>query len=194
MTRALRWSLSRPFSPARPSVNAGLGTVRRAGGVPLYPETQAYVRRVRARTADYTAPGSTGAAGTRSGRWVWPAAGPVSSGFGLRWGRLHAGIDVAVPVGTPVLAASTGTVVAAGPASGFGAWVKIAHPGGVSTVYGHLSSWSVTVGQPVTAGQRVALSGNAGRSSGPHLHFEVLVSGQPVDPAAFYAAQSDARS
>jgi murein DD-endopeptidase MepM/ murein hydrolase activator NlpD len=101
----------------------------------------------------------------------------VTSGFGPRWGRLHAGVDFAAPIGTPVYAASDGTVTAAGPASGYGQWFKIAHPGGVSTVYRHVSRWTVTVGQGVAVGQLIACSGNEGRSSGPHLHFETRVNG-----------------
>ncbi|MDP9434763.1 MAG: M23 family metallopeptidase [Actinomycetota bacterium] len=97
-------------------------------------------------------------------------------------------MDFAAPVGTPVYAASRGTVIAAGPASGFGRWVKIAHSGGVHTVYGHISSWSVQVGQAVRAGQEIARSGNEGSSTGPHLHFEVRSGSLPIDPMAFYAA------
>ena len=92
------------------------------------------------------------------------------------------------PIGTPVYAASHGTVVAAGPASGYGRWVKLAHPGGITTVYGHVSRESVIVGQAVQAGQLIAYSGNEGRSTGPHLHFEVRPQDRPVDPVAFYAA------
>ena len=88
-----------------------------------------------------------------------------------------------------MLAASDGTVVAVGPVAGFGQWVKIVHGGGVTTVYGHISSWTVTVGQAVRAGQLIANSGNMGESTGPHLHFEVRFDAEPVDPTAFYAAK-----
>jgi murein DD-endopeptidase MepM/ murein hydrolase activator NlpD len=177
-----------PLDLALAAYNAGLGAVQRARGVPPYPETQQYVRRIRALIAGYTDPARTAPGTGPAGSWVRPITGPVTSGFGQRWGRLHAGVDFGAPVGTPVHAASHGTVVAAGPASGYGNWVKIAHPGGVSTVYGHISRWTVTVGQPVAAGQVVAYSGNEGRSTGPHLHFETHVDGQPADPVAFYTA------
>jgi murein DD-endopeptidase MepM/ murein hydrolase activator NlpD len=171
------------------SYNAGLGAVRRHGGIPPYRETQDYVRRIRALLARYADPAGTAPGAGPPGSWVRPVTdAPITSGFGPRWGRLHAGVDFAAPVGTPVYAASTGTVLAAGPASGYGQWVKISHRGGVSTVYGHISGWTVSVGQPVAAGQLIAYSGNEGRSTGPHLHFETWSNGQPVDPVAFYAA------
>jgi murein DD-endopeptidase MepM/ murein hydrolase activator NlpD len=168
--------------------NAGLGAVQRAGGIPPYPETQNYVRRIRVLIADYADPAGTAPGAGPPGSWGRPITGPITSGFGPRWGRLHAGVDFAAPIGTAVYAASNGTVTAAGPASGYGQWVKIAHPGGVSTVYGHISRWTVTVGQAVRPGQLIAYSGNEGRSTGPHLHFEIHVNGRAVDPAAFYAA------
>jgi murein DD-endopeptidase MepM/ murein hydrolase activator NlpD len=112
----------------------------------------------------------------------------LTSEFGQRWGRLHAGVDFGVPIGTPIYAASDGTVLAVGPASGYGQWVKLSHPGRVTTVYGHISRWTVTVGQAVQPGQLIAYSGNEGRSTGPHLHFEVRPNDRPVDPVGFYAA------
>ena len=169
--------------------NAGLGAVQRHRGLPPYPETQDYLRRIRHLLADYADPGGTAPGAGPPGSWVRPVRSAlITSGYGPRWGRLHAGIDFGAPVGTPVYAASSGTVLAAGPASGYGQWVKLAHPGGVTTVYGHISGATVTVGQPVTAGQLIAYSGNEGRSTGPHLHFETWSNSQPVDPVAFYAA------
>jgi hypothetical protein len=93
--------------------NAGLGAVRRFGGVPPYSETQAYVQRIRHLVARYTDQPGTAPATGASGSWVRPISGPRTSGFGLRWGRTHAGVDFAAPVGTPVYAASRGTVIAA---------------------------------------------------------------------------------
>ena len=168
--------------------NAGLGAVQRYRGVPPFPETQGYLRRIRALTADYADPTASAPGTGPPGSWVRPITGPITSGFGPRWGRLHAGTDFGAPIGTPVYAASTGTVLAAGPASGYGQWVKLAHPGGITTVYGHISAWTVTVGQAVQVGQLIAYSGNEGRSTGPHLHFETRPGDSPVDPIAFYAA------
>jgi murein DD-endopeptidase MepM/ murein hydrolase activator NlpD len=169
--------------------NAGLGTVQRYRGVPPYSETQQYLQRIRQLLARYADPAGTAPGAGPPGSWVRPVtSAPITSGFGPRWGRLHAGIDFAAPIGTPVYAASNGTVLAAGPASGYGQWVKLAHAGGVTTVYGHISGWTVSVGQPVTVGQVIAYTGNEGRSTGPHLHFETWTNNQPVDPVAFYAA------
>ena len=137
----------------------------------------------------YTAPSPPPEAGGPSGGWVQPMTGRVTCGFGPRWGRLHAGIDIAAPIGTPVHAAQLGRVVAAGPAGGYGQVVKLEHPGGITTVYEHISRWTVSVGQAVHAGQVIALSGNEGRSTGPHLHFETRLHGRPVDPVAFYRSR-----
>ena len=177
-----------PIELALASYNAGLGAVQRYSGIPPYPEAQGYVRRIRTLMASYVDPADTAPGAGPPGTWTWPITGPITSGFGLRWGRLHAGVDVGAPIGTPVYAASNGTVVAAGPARGYGQWVKISHPGGISTVYGHISAWTVTVGQAVEPGQLIAYSGNEGRSTGPHLHFETRLDGQPVDPISLYAA------
>lgn len=105
----------------------------------------------------------------------------VTSNFGYRWGRLHAGTDVGVPIGTTVRASRGGQVITAGWVGGYGNCVMIDHGDGVVTVYGHLSEISVSVGQYVDQGQQIALSGNTGRSTGPHLHFEIRVNGVATD-------------
>jgi murein DD-endopeptidase MepM/ murein hydrolase activator NlpD len=117
-----------------------------------------------------------------SGGLIWPANGPVTSGFGYRWGRLHAGIDMGLPVGTPLRAAASGRVAIAGWTGGYGNYTCIQHAGALSTCYGHQSSIGVSVGQSVSQGQVIGASGNTGHSTGPHLHFETRVNGQPVDP------------
>ncbi|TFV76634.1 M23 family metallopeptidase [Blastococcus sp. CT_GayMR20] len=109
----------------------------------------------------------------------------LTSGFGARWGTLHAGIDLAAPMRTPEYAAMDGVVLEAGPASGFGLAVYIQHENGDVTVYGHMDSILVQAGQVVRAGETIALLGNRGQSTGPHLHFEVHVgglNGQKIDP------------
>ncbi|TFV65375.1 UNVERIFIED_ORG: M23 family metallopeptidase [Bacillus sp. AZ43] len=109
----------------------------------------------------------------------------LTSGFGPRWGTLHAGIDLAAPMHTPEYAAADGVVLEAGPASGFGLAVYIQHENGDVTVYGHMDSILVQPGQVVKAGDTIALLGNRGQSTGPHLHFEVHVgglNGEKVDP------------
>jgi murein DD-endopeptidase MepM/ murein hydrolase activator NlpD len=120
-----------------------------------------------------------------SGRFIWPLNGTLTSPFGYRWGRLHAGIDIAVPEGTPIRAADSGTVAIAGWVGGYGNYTCINHGGGMSTCYGHQSSIGVSVGSGVSQGQVIGYSGNTGNSTGPHLHFEVRVNGQPVDPMGY---------
>jgi murein DD-endopeptidase MepM/ murein hydrolase activator NlpD len=116
--------------------------------------------------------------------WRLPLKNPVqTSGFGYRWGRLHAGEDFGVPVGTPLTSMSTGTVSFAGPESGFGILVQIRYWDGTVSYYGHMSAVSVKVGQHVDPGQVVGESGNTGHSTGPHLHLEIHPNGgAPIDP------------
>ena len=116
---------------------------------------------------------------------IWPVSGPVTSPFGYRWGRLHAGIDIAVPIGTPIHAAASGTVALAGWVDGYGNYTCIDHGGGLATCYAHQSSLAVSVGTHVTQGQVIGYSGNTGHSTGPHLHFEVRINGTPVDPLGY---------
>ena len=113
---------------------------------------------------------------------AWPLSGRISSRFGPRWGRMHNGVDIAVPIGTPVKAAADGCVVFTGSRSGYGRLLILDHGGGVHTYYGHNSSFAVKVGDTVAAGGRIALSGNSGVSTGPHLHFEIRVNGRAVNP------------
>jgi murein DD-endopeptidase MepM/ murein hydrolase activator NlpD len=118
-------------------------------------------------------------------RWVNPLPeASVTSCFGPRWGRLHAGVDLAAPDGTPIRAAGTGVVVAAGPAEGYGNAVLIDHGNGFLTHYGHMSAITVAVGQKVVAGQQIGNEGSTGHSTGPHLHFEVHAGyyKNPIEP------------
>lgn len=117
--------------------------------------------------------------------FAWPVSGPVTSGFGPRWGRMHEGIDIAVPSGTPVGASAAGTVIHAGWLGGYGNLVVVDHGNGISTAYAHNTSYAVAVGQQVAQGQVLAYSGSTGNSSGPHVHFEVRVNGAAVDPLGY---------
>lgn len=121
-----------------------------------------------------------------------PAPGyPLTSNFGMRQDpvlnsyRLHAGIDFGVPTGVPIHAAADGTVVTAGPVTGYGNYTCINHGGALATCYAHQSKIQVTVGQHVTRGQIIGLVGSTGYATGPHLHFEVRVNGNPVDPLGY---------
>lgn len=120
-----------------------------------------------------------------SGRLRMPMNGTFTSPFGMRWGRLHAGIDIAAPVGTGIYAADGGTVRYAGSMSGYGNYTCIQHTAALSTCYAHQSSIGVSVGQHVRSGQHIGACGNTGHSTGPHLHFEVRVNGSPVDPMGY---------
>jgi murein DD-endopeptidase MepM/ murein hydrolase activator NlpD len=115
---------------------------------------------------------------------IWPVSGPVVSGFGMRWGRMHEGIDIAAPTGTPVRAAASGTVIFAGVMSGYGNLVVIDHGGGLATAYAHLSGFAVGGGS-VAQGQVIGYVGCTGHCYGPHLHFEVRVNGAAVDPLGY---------
>jgi murein DD-endopeptidase MepM/ murein hydrolase activator NlpD len=120
--------------------------------------------------------------------FVMPTKGIFTSGFGYRWGVLHAGIDLANSIGTPIRAVSDGVVIDAGPTAGYGMWVKLRHADGTVTLYGHVNTTLVSVGQRVMAGDQIATMGNRGNSTGPHLHFEVLLGGtQRVDPVPWLA-------
>jgi peptidoglycan DL-endopeptidase CwlO len=119
-----------------------------------------------------------------SGMFIWPVDGPVVSGFGPRWGSFHEGIDIAVPTGTQIRAAASGSVVLAGPSSGYGNYTCISHGGGLSTCYAHQSQILVSSGE-VAQGQTIGLVGCTGHCFGPHLHFEVRVNGQAVDPLGY---------
>jgi murein DD-endopeptidase MepM/ murein hydrolase activator NlpD len=118
--------------------------------------------------------------------WVRPYGGVFSSPFGYRWGRLHAGIDLAGPWGTTIVAATDGCISYAGPMSGYGEVMQIRDWDGTETVYGHMSSFVRTSGC-VRAGEPIARIGSGGDATGPHLHFEVRVGGVPVDPVPFLA-------
>ena len=115
----------------------------------------------------------------------------MTSGFGPRWGRLHAGTDFAGPIGTPIYATADGVVSHASWSSGYGRLIKIRHEFGIETRYAHLNAMDVTVGQRVSRGQRIGAMGNSGRSTGPHLHYEVRVGGEPINPMIYIKAGQD---
>lgn len=156
----------------KPAANAAVHAEEQARGV-------AYANERAAREALLQRP-----------LYVLPTHGVFTSGFGYRWGALHAGVDLAAPIGTPIYAASDGVVIDAGPTAGYGAWVKLRHADGTVTLYGHINTWDVQIGQRVFAGDQIATVGNRGFSTGPHCHFEVLLGGtNRIDPVPWLAAR-----
>jgi murein DD-endopeptidase MepM/ murein hydrolase activator NlpD len=133
--------------------------------------------------AHQSSSGSSGN-GTSSSGLIWPVNGPITSGFGWRWGRMHEGIDIGVPCGTPIHAAASGTVIYSGWMDGYGNFVVIDHGNGLATAYGHQSAIYVSGGS-VSQGQSIGAVGSTGNSTGCHLHFEVRVNGTPVDPLGY---------
>jgi murein DD-endopeptidase MepM/ murein hydrolase activator NlpD len=143
-------------------------------------------RQLPPEAADAPAAASNAPAAKVGGSGVaWPAQGTVTSGFGYRWGALHAGIDIANNQGTPVRAAKAGTVILAGWNGGYGNCIVIDHGGGFSTLYGHNVRLRVSEGQRVSQGDLIADMGSTGNSTGPHSHFETRVNGNPQDPMRY---------
>jgi murein DD-endopeptidase MepM/ murein hydrolase activator NlpD len=149
----------------------------------LEQQSAALAERIRQAQQRAAAPAVVAPSG--SGVLTWPVSGPVTSGFGTRWGRMHEGLDIAVGEGTPVRAAAAGTIIYAGWMSGYGNLVVVDHGNGLSTAYAHNSSLAVSVGQSVAGGEVLSYSGNTGNSTGPHVHFEVRVNGGAVDPLGY---------
>ncbi|HEY6777251.1 MAG TPA: M23 family metallopeptidase, partial [Thermoleophilaceae bacterium] len=120
-----------------------------------------------------------------SGALIWPVNGPVVSPFGMRWGRLHAGVDIAVPGGTAIRAADSGRVVLMGWVGGYGNYTCIQHTSSLSTCYAHQSSFATSNAASVSQGQVIGYVGCTGHCFGDHLHFETRVNGSPVDPMGY---------
>jgi len=120
-----------------------------------------------------------------AGGLIWPVNGALVSPFGMRWGRLHAGVDIAAPAGTPIRAAQAGRVVLLGWTGGYGNYTCIQHGGGLSTCYAHQSSYATSMGASVAQGQVIGSVGCTGHCFGDHLHFETRINGSPVNPAGY---------
>jgi murein DD-endopeptidase MepM/ murein hydrolase activator NlpD len=123
---------------------------------------------------------------------IWPIMGPLRTGYGMRndpFGgpsvEFHKGQDISAPTGTPIIATADGVVVIAGWVKGYGNGIYIDHGNGISTRYGHLSRIDVVVGQTIKRGEHLGLVGSTGRSTGPHLHYEVRINGQAVNPLPY---------
>lgn len=153
------------------------GESRRLAAVIASPPPAAPNADQHSATPSSAAPSSTG--------FIWPVQGTLVSPYGLRWGRLHSGLDISAPAGTPVASSASGQVVYAGSMSGYGLIVVIQHGGGIATAYAHNSSISVSAGQSVAQGQTIAAVGCTGRCFGDHVHFEVRAGGSAVDPMGY---------
>jgi|SRR5436190_19190018 len=146
----------------------------------------ALTAQIQAAQASAASAYSTASSGKHSSSgFIWPVNGPVVSAFGMRWGRMHTGVDIAVGYGTPIHAAAAGRVIYAGWMDGYGNLVFVDHGNGISTGYAHQSSIAVSNGQTVSQGQLIGYVGCTGHCFGPHLHFEVRVNGSPVDPLGY---------
>jgi murein DD-endopeptidase MepM/ murein hydrolase activator NlpD len=174
---------ARAVAAAAPAVGAP-GVAAPAAAAPRVAAPAPAVPRVAAPAIPRPA-----AAPTAGGGAVRILSGPVTSGFGGRWGTVHQGIDIAAPIGTPIHVPMAGVVVNSGPASGFGMWVRVQHSDGTITVYGHINRSFVEVGQRVAAGQVIAETGNRGQSTGPHLHIGVMQNGVYVNPKPWLDAR-----
>ena len=151
-------------------------------------ELEAEARGLRARSAQLASQIRSGSSNlpatvsvSGSGQLSWPVNGPITSGFGQRWGRMHEGIDIGVGAGTPIGASAAGTVIVAGWNGGYGNLVVVSH-GSIATAYAHMSRIAVSVGQSVGRGAVLGAVGCTGHCFGPHLHFEVRVGGVPQNP------------
>ena len=165
----------------RPS-GGGLQSLRPSGGLKWPWQRTAPSRTVAVRRPDRQRAGIRSLPADRGGRFTWPSHGRLSSRFGPRKGRFHDGIDIAAPVNTPVLAAAAGEVIFSGTLGGYGKTVILRHSNGYTTVYAHHRVNLVKEGQFVRHGQRIAKVGQTGRTTGPHLHFEVRKNNRAQNP------------
>jgi murein DD-endopeptidase MepM/ murein hydrolase activator NlpD len=141
--------------------------------------------RVQAALRAAAASSAAGPVRQGGGGLIWPVSGPVVSPFGMRWGRLHAGVDIAAPSGTPIRAAAAGRVALMGWVGGYGNYTCVQHGGSLSTCYAHQTGFATSNGASVGQGQVIGYVGCTGHCFGNHLHFETRVGGSPVDPMGY---------
>ncbi len=174
------------YASVRSDKQASLASVRESrqnleGDLAALEKEQA---KIQAALQAATGGPSAGPIRQGSGALIYPVNGPIVSPFGPRWGRLHAGIDIAVPAGTPIRAADSGKVVLLGWTGGYGNYTCISH-GSLSTCYAHQSRYATSQGANVSKGQVIGYIGCTGSCFGDHLHFETRVNGSPVDPMGY---------
>jgi murein DD-endopeptidase MepM/ murein hydrolase activator NlpD len=141
--------------------------------------------QIQAATETSTTPLPAGPIQGGASGYIWPVNGPVTSPYGPRWGRMHEGVDIAVPAGTPIRATASGTVILAAYTSGYGNYTCIDHGGGLSSCYAHQSSYATSDGASVSQGEVIGYVGCTGSCFGDHLHFEIRVNGAAVDPLGY---------
>jgi hypothetical protein len=177
-----------PIALMLAAYNAGLGTVLGCRCLPAITQTQNYVAEILriAPTLAATPPASAVSSSPAGMTYPLTVRAVVTQTYGPHaGGTFHPGIDLAAPAGTPVLAATNGAVIYAGWETGYGNYICVQATAVLSTCYAHLAVITVTVGESVTAGQQLGLEGATGDATGPHLHFEVRINGQTVDPAPY---------
>ncbi len=178
------------YSPILESAEQDAILVQEMEKIAGQPKTNTpFLFRKKASQASHTTASENPFAQNKSARWSTALHRPLArlkptSHFGHRWGRMHTGIDLAAKAGTPILAAEAGTVVFSGRQTGYGQLVVIEHDHGITTKYAHCSKRLVSEGQAVERGESIALVGQTGRTTDPHLHFEVLQDGEPQNPIA----------
>jgi murein DD-endopeptidase MepM/ murein hydrolase activator NlpD len=172
------------LASARSDRRSALGQVR-SSRVALEGDLRALEAEQARVTAALQGAPAPGPVRQGSGSLIWPVNGPVVSPFGMRWGRLHAGVDIAVPSGTPIRAADSGRVALMGWVGGYGNYTCIQHNASLSTCYAHQSSFATSNGANVSQGQVIGYVGCTGHCFGDHLHFETRVGGSPVDPLGY---------
>lgn len=145
----------------------------------------AEILAARARAARASRSTDSGPTAVSGAGLIWPVRGTVTSEYGYRWGRLHAGIDIGAPNGVPIRAAKGGEVITAGSMGGYGNTVIIDHGGGFTTLYAHMSRIGASDGASVSQGQVIGYVGSTGHSTGNHLHFETRVNGSPQNPRRY---------
>jgi murein DD-endopeptidase MepM/ murein hydrolase activator NlpD len=183
---AQRISINQTSSPRYTSAGtASTSTVNPAGIQLMVPAPRSNV--IPASVQPRVATGSSYGSEQIAANFVWPTRGTLSSNYGRRWGRMHQGIDIAGPIGTPVVAAADGVVVSSSyQGGGYGKVIDVQHSDGSMTRYGHNNRLIASAGQAVKQGQHIADMGNTGRSTGPHLHFEIHPGGgSAVNPLAY---------
>ncbi|HYM58610.1 MAG TPA: peptidoglycan DD-metalloendopeptidase family protein [Solirubrobacteraceae bacterium] len=151
----------------------------------LVRENAAVQAKLRAVSTGGEGGGPAGPVRPGSGGLIWPVNGPIVSAFGMRWGRLHAGVDIAAAAGTAIRAAGSGSVVLLGFTGGYGNYTCIQHGGALSTCYAHQSGYATSMGASVGQGDVIGYVGCTGHCFGDHLHFETRVNGAPVNPAGY---------